>query len=122
VELEVIATVNLKKGRKMKTTETQRQTDNRLLEMIQRHFPSLPLDDRYTDWQKWLGFARAAYEAGATDEREACANVCDANAKHWREMYTTANPRAAELVLRGYSAREDSAADCAKNIRERSNA
>ena len=82
----------------------------------------LPLDDRYTDWQKWLGFARAAYEAGATDEREACANVCDANAKHWREMYTTANPRAAELVLRGYSAREDSAADCATNIRERSNA
>lgn len=90
--------------------------------MIQRHFPSLPLDDRYTDWQKWLGFARAAYEAGATDEREACANLCDANAKHWREMYTTANPRAAELVLRGYSAREDSAADCATNIRERSNA
>lgn len=56
-------------------TEQQRQTDNRLLEMIQRHFPSLPLDDRYTDWQKWLGFARAAYEAGATDEREACALV-----------------------------------------------
>ena len=103
-------------------TEQQRQTDNRLLEMIQRHFPSLPLDDRYTDWQKWLGFARAAYEAGATDEREACANLCDANAKHWREMYTTANPRAAELVLRGYSAREYSAADCATNIRERSNA
>ena len=59
-------------------TEQQRQTDNMLLEMIQRHFPSLPLDDRYTDWQKWLGFARAAYEAGATTEREACAKVCEA--------------------------------------------
>ena len=46
-----------------------------LLEMIQRHFPSLPLDDRYTDWQKWLGFARAAYEAGTTTEREACASL-----------------------------------------------
>lgn len=58
-------------------TEQQRQTDNMLLEMIQRHFPSLPLDDRYTDWQKWLGFARAAYEAGATAEREACAKAAE---------------------------------------------
>lgn len=58
-------------------TEQQRQADNMLLEMIQRHFPSLPLDDRYTDWQKWLGFARAAYEAGATAEREACAKAAE---------------------------------------------
>lgn len=57
-------------------TEQQRQTDNRLLEMIQRNFPSLPLDDRYTDWSKWLGFARAAYEAGALDERVACELRC----------------------------------------------
>ena len=35
-----------------------------LLSMIQKHFPSLPLSDEYTDWGKWLGFARAVYEAG----------------------------------------------------------
>lgn len=64
----------------------------------------------------------AAYSIGRCEEREACAKVCDANAEHWRGMYTTANPRATELVLRGYSAREDSAADCATNIRQRSNA
>lgn len=63
----------------------------------------------------------AAYSIGRCEEREACAKVCDANAEHWRGMYTTANPRATELVLRGYSAREDSAADCATNIRQRSN-
>ena len=42
----------------------QREIDNMLLSMIQKHFPSLPLSDEYTDWGKWLGFARAAYEAG----------------------------------------------------------
>ena len=41
-----------------------REIDNMLLSMIQKHFPSLPLSDEYTDWGKWLGFARAAYEAG----------------------------------------------------------
>ena len=35
-----------------------------LLSMIQKHFPSLPLSDEHTDWVKWLGFARAVYEAG----------------------------------------------------------
>ena len=42
----------------------QREVDNMLLSMIQKHFPSLPLSDEHTDWGKWLGFARAAYEAG----------------------------------------------------------
>ena len=42
----------------------QREIDNMLLSMIQKHFPSLPLSDEYTDWGKWLGFARAVYEAG----------------------------------------------------------
>ena len=37
---------------------------NMLLSMIQKHFPSLPLSDEHTDWGKWLGFARAVYEAG----------------------------------------------------------
>ena len=42
----------------------QREVDNMLLSMIQKHFPSLPLSDEYTDWGRWLGFARAVYEAG----------------------------------------------------------
>ena len=42
----------------------QREIDNMLLSMIQKHFPSLPLSDEHTDWGKWLGFARAVYEAG----------------------------------------------------------
>ena len=42
----------------------QREVDNMLLSMIQKHFPSLPLSDEYTDWGKWLGFTRAVYEAG----------------------------------------------------------
>ena len=41
-----------------------REVDNMLLSMIQKHFPSLPLSDEHTDWGKWLGFARAVYEAG----------------------------------------------------------
>ena len=42
----------------------QREIDNMLLRMIQKHFPSLPLSDEHTDWGKWLGFARAVYESG----------------------------------------------------------
>ena len=42
----------------------QREVDNMLLSMIQKHFPSLPLSDEHTDWGKRLGFARAVYEAG----------------------------------------------------------
>ena len=42
----------------------QREVDNMLLSMIQKHFPSLPLSDEHTDWGKWLGFARAVYGAG----------------------------------------------------------
>ena len=42
----------------------QREIDNMLLSMIQKHFPSLPLSDEYMDWGKWLGFARAVYESG----------------------------------------------------------
>ena len=50
--------------------------DNRLLSMITRHFPSLPLDDRYTDWTRWLGFARAVYTAGSEAERDAWLREC----------------------------------------------
>ncbi len=42
----------------------QREIDNMLLSMIQKHFPSIPLSDEHTDWGKWLGFAREMYEAG----------------------------------------------------------
>lgn len=28
----------------------QREVDNMLLSMIQKHFPSLPLSDEHTDW------------------------------------------------------------------------
>ena len=58
-------------------TEQQRKIDNILLAMIQRHFPSLPLSDDHTDWNRWLGFARAAYEAGVSAEREACARAAE---------------------------------------------
>ena len=49
----------------------QREIDNMLLSMIQKHFPALPLSDEYTDWGKWLGFARAAYEAGRANPASA---------------------------------------------------
>ena len=74
------------------------------------------------DALRWRQFQQDGGLAAVAEEREACAKVCDANAEHWLGMYTTANPRATGLVLRGYSAREDSAADCATNIRKRSNA
>lgn len=59
-----------------------------LLNMIQKHFPSLPLSDEYTDWGKWLGFARAVYEAG----RASTASVPEGQAL-WDSVYKT---------LRGY--------------------
>ena len=52
----------------------QREVDNMLLSMIQKHFPSLPLSDEYTDWGKWLGFARAVYEAGRASPASVPAN------------------------------------------------
>lgn len=61
--------------------ECRRLIDNRLLGMIQRNFPSLPLDGAYTDWDKWLRFARAAFYAGVAHENDACAAVCDAQAE-----------------------------------------
>jgi hypothetical protein len=42
--------------------ERQRQLDNKLLALIQQHFPSLPTGPGYTDWSKWLRFANAAIE------------------------------------------------------------
>ena len=67
----------------MKTTETQRQTDNRLLEMIQRHFPSLPLDDKYTDWPKWLKFANAV----RSDALEQVADELEQHNSPWEAWY-----------------------------------
>ena len=56
----------------------QREVDNMLLSMIQKHFPSLPLSDEHTDWGKWLGFARAVYEAGRASPASAPEDVIDA--------------------------------------------
>lgn len=50
------------------TTPTRGQV-NKLLEMIQRHFPSLPVSDAYTDWKKWSEFAQAAFSFGASEAR-----------------------------------------------------
>ena len=55
----------------------QREVDNMLLSMIQKHFPALPLSDEYTDWGKWLGFARAAYEAGRASPASASVTAPD---------------------------------------------
>ena len=55
----------------------QREIDNMLLSMIQKHFPSLPLSDEYTDWGKWLGFARAVYEAGRASPASASVTAPD---------------------------------------------
>lgn len=51
--------------------ERQRQLDNQLLALIQRHFPSLPVSPGYTDWSRWLEFARAAGKAAAQSSRQA---------------------------------------------------
>ena len=55
----------------------QREVDNMLLSMIQKHFPSLPLSDEHTDWGKWLGFARAVYEAGRASPASAPVTALD---------------------------------------------
>jgi len=92
--------------------ERQRRIDNMLLQMIQRHFPSLPLSDEYTDWKVWLGFARAAYDAGALAEREACADACD-------EVHARPIQGAHEEYMAG---KEMAIQQCARAIRMRSNA
>ena len=46
---------------------TTNEIDNKLLSTIQKHFPSLPLDDRFTDWGKWLAFSRTIYVMGVED-------------------------------------------------------
>lgn len=79
-QLEGNATVNTKKRTKM---ETQRQIDNRLLGMIQRHFPSLPLDDKYTDWQRWLKFANAV----RSDALEQAARELEHHCSHWEAWF-----------------------------------
>ena len=67
----------------MENTETQRQTDNRLLGMIQKHFPSIPLDDQYTDWPKWLKFANAV----RSDALNQVAGELEQHASHWEAWY-----------------------------------
>ena len=68
----------------------QREVDNMLLSMIQKHFPSLPLSDEHTDWGKWLGFARAVYEAGraspasaAEGWKHSCNALCMDDVELW---------------------------------------
>jgi 3'-phosphoadenosine 5'-phosphosulfate (PAPS) 3'-phosphatase len=41
-------------------TEAQRQFDNKLLRLIQQHFPNIPLHGEEADknWTRWLNFAR----------------------------------------------------------------
>ena len=48
---------------------------------------------------------------------ERCVNSCKSESKRWNIRLATANRDASELVLRGYSAREDSAYDCSMAIR-----
>lgn len=67
----------------MENNESQRKIDNRLLEMIQRHFPSLPLDDHYTDWPKWLKFANAVRSAALIE----VAGELEQHASHWEAWY-----------------------------------
>lgn len=61
----------------------KRRIDNRLLEMIQRHFPSLPMDDRYTDWSNWLRFANAV----RTDALNEIASELEQHNSHWEAWY-----------------------------------
>ena len=68
----------------------QREVDNMLLSMIQKHFPSLPLSDEHTDWGKWLGFARAVYEAGRASPasvlggcKHSCNALCSDDVELW---------------------------------------
>ena len=68
----------------------QREVDNMLLSMIQKHFPSLPLSDEHTDWGKWLGFARAVYEAGRASPasvlggwKHSCNALCMGDVELW---------------------------------------
>ena len=67
----------------MENNESQRKIDNRLLEMIQRHFPSLPLDDRYTDWPKWLKFANAVRSEALNE----VAGELEQHNSHWEAWY-----------------------------------
>ena len=48
---------------------------------------------------------------------ERCVNSCKSESERWNIRLATANRDASELVLRGYSAREDSAYDCSMAIR-----
>lgn len=85
--------------------------------MIQRHFPSLPLDDKYVDWTKWLGFARTVFEAGMTEEREACIKVCDDRANGWN----AALPAKDDSYAMCQHGAKNEARALAAAIRERSN-
>ena len=61
----------------------KRRIDHRLLEMIQRHLPSLPMDDRYTDWSNWLRFANAV----RTDALNEIASELEQHNSHWEAWY-----------------------------------
>ena len=67
----------------MENNEAQRIIDNRLLELIQRHFPSLPLAAEYTDWPKWLRFANAVRSEGLNQ----VAVELEGQNSHWEAWY-----------------------------------
>ncbi len=67
----------------MEHNEAQRIIDNRLLELIQKHFPSLPLDERYTDWPRWLKFANAVRTEGLCQVAE----ELEGHNSHWEAWY-----------------------------------
>ena len=47
----------------------ERKRDNKLLQMIHRSFPSIPISDDDA-WRRLLEFANAVYAEGAAAERE----------------------------------------------------
>jgi hypothetical protein len=61
------------------TQERQRQFDNKLLALIQQHFPSLPTGPGYTDWGKWLRFANAAAALSRAQATKPAPAVSDPN-------------------------------------------
>jgi len=94
-------------------TEAQRQFDNKLLRLIQQHFPSIPLHGEEADknWTRWLNFARdcahltkpdagggEAELAAALEQQRALKIVADVRAQGFAKSGTTL-PTQAESIF-----------------------